>query len=77
MKCDMCESDPPLAEPMCVQWCLSDALTYEEREEEVEEEEEKREEMEIGLESMVKKYGLQKIMDTVARISLSKKGQKQ
>ena len=71
LKCDMCESDPPLSEPMCVQWCLSDALTYEEREEE-EEEEEKLEEMEIGLESMVNKYGLEKIIDTVAR--MSKKG---
>jgi benzoyl-CoA reductase subunit BamC len=76
LKCDMCESDPPLAEPMCVQWCLADALTYEEREEEVEEEEEKREEMEIGLESMANKYGLQKIMDTVARMLVSKKGLK-
>ena len=76
LKCDMCESDPPLPEPMCVQWCLADALTYEEREEEVEEEEEKREEMEIGLESLANKYGLQKIMDTVARMSMSKKGLK-
>jgi benzoyl-CoA reductase subunit BamC len=75
LKCDMCESDPPLAEPMCVQWCLADALTYEEREEEVEEEEEKQEEMEIGLESLANKYGLKKIMDTIARMSLSKKGQ--
>ncbi len=75
LKCDMCESDPPLAEPMCVQWCLADALTYEEREEEVEEEE-KREEMEIGLESLANKYGLQKIMDTLARMSMSKKGLK-
>ena len=73
LKCDMCESDPPLAEPMCVQWCLADSLTYEEREEEVEEEE-KREEMEIGLESLSNKYGLQKIMDTLARMSMSKKG---
>jgi len=76
LKCDMCESDPPLAEPMCVQWCLANALTYEEREEEVEEEEEKREEIETGLESMAKKYGLQKIMDAVARMSMSKKGLK-
>ena len=74
LKCDMCESDPPLAEPMCVQWCLTDALTYEEREEETEEEEEKREEMEIGLESLANRYGLQKIMDTIARMSMSKKG---
>jgi benzoyl-CoA reductase subunit BamC len=76
LKCDMCESDPPLEEPMCVQWCLADALTYEEKEEEVEEEEEKREEMEIGLEALANKYGLQKIMETVARMSMSKKGLK-
>jgi len=76
LKCDMCESDPPLEEPMCVQWCLVDALTYEEREEEVEEEEKKPEEMETALESLAKKYGLQKVMDTVARMSISKKGSK-
>jgi benzoyl-CoA reductase subunit BamC len=74
LKCDMCESDPPLEEPMCVQWCLADALTYEEREEEAEEGEEKREEMEIGLESLANKYGLQKLMDTITRMSLSQKG---
>ena len=71
LKCDMCESDPPLAEPMCVQWCLNDALIYEEREEEVEEQE-KLEDMEIGLEALANRYGLQKVMDTVAR--MSKKG---
>ncbi len=56
-------------EPLCVQWCITDALTYEEREEEVEEEEE-QEEMEIGLEALADKYGLDKIMDTVARMSM-------
>ncbi|MEK6622084.1 MAG: (4Fe-4S)-binding protein, partial [Planctomycetota bacterium] len=71
LKCDMCEDDPPLSEPLCVQMCQFDALTYEEREEEVIEEE-KLGEMEIGLESLANKYGLQKIMDTVAR--MSKKG---
>ena len=71
LKCDMCESDPPLSAPMCVQWCLNDALTYEEREEEGEEEV-KLDEMEIGLEALAGKYGLQKVMDTVAR--MSKKG---
>jgi len=68
LKCDMCESDPPLAEPMCVQWCLNGALIYEEREEEVEEEA-KPEEMEIGLEVLAKKFGLQQVMDAVARMS--------
>jgi len=70
LKCDMCEDDPPLTEPLCVQACVFDALTYIEREEEVEEEEEAREELDIGLESLVNKYGLQKIMDTVDRMSM-------
>ena len=69
LKCDMCEDAEE--EPLCVQWCINDALIYEEREEEVEEEE-KPGDVEIGLESLVDKYGLQKIMDTVAR--MSKKG---
>ena len=69
LKCDMCEDDPPQEEPLCVQWCLNDALIYEEREEEVEEEI-KLEDMEIGLESMVDKYGLQKVIDAVARMSM-------
>jgi benzoyl-CoA reductase subunit BamC len=68
LKCDMCEDDPPLDEPLCVKWCLNDALIYEVREEDTEEEV-KLEEMEIGLVSMVDKYGLQKVIDAVARIS--------
>jgi benzoyl-CoA reductase subunit BamC len=68
LKCDMCEDDPAQEEPLCVQWCLNDALTYEEREEEAEEEA-TLEDMEIGLESMVDKYGLQKIVDALARMS--------
>jgi len=68
LKCDMCESDPSLSEPMCVQWCLADALIYEEREEEVEVVEEP-EEVEIGLEAMANKFGWQKILDTAARMS--------
>jgi benzoyl-CoA reductase subunit BamC len=73
LKCDMCESDPTLEKPLCVQWCITDALTYEEREEEAEEEA-KPEDVEIGLESLVEKYGLEKVAETVARLSLSKKG---
>jgi benzoyl-CoA reductase subunit BamC len=68
LKCDMCEDDPTLTEPLCVQWCLAGALIYEEREEEVEEEV-KQDEMEIGLKSLVDKYGKQKIVDALARMS--------
>jgi benzoyl-CoA reductase subunit BamC len=73
LRCDMCEAEPPLSEPMCVQVCDFDVLTYEEREEEGTEEE-KQEEMEIAFESLAQKYGLAKVMDTVARMSMSKKG---
>jgi benzoyl-CoA reductase subunit BamC len=65
----MCEDDPAQETPLCVQWCLSDALIYEEREEEVDEEV-KLEEMEIGLESLVDKHGLQKVLDAIARMSI-------
>jgi len=68
LTCDMCESDPPQEKPLCVQWCINDALIYEEREEEVDEDL-KLDEMETGVESLVNKYGLQKIADTVARLS--------
>ena len=70
LKCDMCEDDPPLEEPMCVQVCPHDALTYEEREEECEEEEEEvREELEIGLEALTKKHGMRKVIDALTRMS--------
>ncbi|MCX5824399.1 MAG: (4Fe-4S)-binding protein [Deltaproteobacteria bacterium] len=65
LKCDMCEGEE---EPLCVKWCINDALVCEEREEE-EEEEVKPGDVEIGVESMVDKYGLQKVMDAVARMS--------
>ncbi|MCF8114555.1 MAG: (4Fe-4S)-binding protein, partial [Desulfotignum sp.] len=69
LKCDMCEGED---EPLCVKWCLVDALTLEEREEEVEEQEE-IEDLEIGLESLADKYGMQTIMDTLARMSTDDK----
>ena len=69
LKCDMCEGEE---QPLCVKWCINDALIYEAREEEVEEEA-KPEEIEIGLEALADKHGLQKLLDTVAR--MSKKGE--
>jgi len=69
LKCDMCESEPPLEEPMCVKWCLNDALIYEVREEEVEEGEPQAE-LQIGVESLVDRFGLQKLQDTIARMAV-------
>ena len=69
MKCDMCESDPSIEEPLCVQWCLADALTYEEREVEVEEEIEDLEEVDIGLQALANRHGWSKVIDAVNRMS--------
>jgi benzoyl-CoA reductase subunit BamC len=74
LKCDMCEGEE---KPKCVEWCLNDVLTYEEREEEVEEgvDTDKGTEMaviEAGVESLIHKYGFDKIANTVAR--MGKKG---
>jgi benzoyl-CoA reductase subunit BamC len=72
LKCDMCEDIPEVDEPLCVKWCGVDALIYEEREVEVEEDEEKDEkvkvgEIELGLDTMVERYGLQKVKDVIAQ----------
>ena len=70
LKCDMCEHED---EPICVKWCLVHALTYEEREEEREETETPQpNEMEVGLQALASKHGLQKVMDIVNR--MAKKG---
>ena len=74
LQCDMCESNPPLEEPWCVKVCGCDALTYAEKEVEVTQEKVEQEEIEIGLESLIDKYGMQTIMNSVDR--MSKKGNK-
>ena len=69
LRCDMCEGED---EPLCVKWCLTDVLTYEEREVWVEEEteEKKHEELHTGLEVLADKYGRDKLMDAVARMNV-------
>jgi benzoyl-CoA reductase subunit BamC len=67
LKCDMCEDVPPISEPMCVQMCGRGCLTYSEREEEVVEEEVTRGEMEMGIESLIKKYGAEVVSKAVSR----------
>ncbi len=71
LKCDMCESDPPLEEPVCVTWCFVDALTYEEMEVEAEEEEEVKE-LDVAIESLVDRYGWEPLLDAISRLYLSK-----
>lgn len=65
LKCDMCEGEE---EPMCVQVCRPGALTCIEQEKE-REEEPAMSEVETGLQSLVNRHGLQKVMNTITRIS--------
>jgi len=73
LKCDMCEDEPSLSEPWCVQACTFGALIYKETQEERKEEPEKLAELKIGLESLISKYGSQKVMDGFNRMSVSQK----
>jgi len=68
LRCDMCEGED---EPWCVKWCLTDVLVYEEREEWVEEDKEevKQEQLDIGLDSLADKYGLDQLKDAMARLT--------
>ncbi|MCU0692119.1 MAG: hypothetical protein MUF54_12015, partial [Polyangiaceae bacterium] len=72
LKCDMCESDPSLTEPLCVQWCLADALTYEVTQQEVSAEEPQADDVDVGLEALADKHGWHKVLDAVARMSARK-----
>ena len=67
LKCDMCESDPTLEQPLCVQWCLAEALVYEEREEEVTEER-AVDDVDISLEALAHKHGWPTVLDAVGRL---------
>lgn len=67
LSCDMCESEPDLKEPLCVRWCLAEALIYEEREEAVAEKVE-QDKLELGLEFLANEYGMDKLLDSVARM---------
>ncbi len=70
LKCDMCEGDSTIEEPACVQVCRVDALTYEEKEVEVEEETEGgMDELDLGLESLINRYGFHQVMETMIKRS--------
>ena len=70
LKCDMCEDEPPLAEPLCVTVCQPGCLTYEVRQVATEVDElAEREAMERGLEALVNQHGLEALIDNVKRLS--------
>ena len=66
LRCDMCEGEEV---PLCVQVCGPGVLIYVEREEEVGEDQPQLGDVEIGIGSMIDKYGLQQVLDTIARMA--------
>ena len=72
LKCDMCESVPPLSEPLCVTACQPGCLTYEARQVKTEVNvQETQEAMERGLESLLNKYGIEAV---IGSLNLTSKG---
>ncbi len=70
LKCDMCESVPPLAKPMCVEACKAEALTYVEKEVEQEEKPQQTQgQFEIGLESLVNQFGVEAVLEKLIQMS--------
>lgn len=67
LKCDMCEDeDDGEKEPLCVRECPRGCLTYEETY--AAQAEVKLDEMETVMKSLVDKYGLHKLVDSITRI---------
>ena len=71
LKCDMCESIPPLAKPMCVEVCEAQALIYSERQVETKPQEE-RGQIEIGLDSLISEFGVEAVLQRLAQITNQK-----
>ena len=70
LKCDMCEDEPPLAEPLCVTVCQPGCLTYEVRQVETQVDElEELKAMERGLESLLHQHGIEAVIDRLKRLS--------
>ena len=69
LSCDMCQNDPTLEKPMCVQWCLAEALVYETREIPVADDEVTKDELEVGVAALVNNFGMEKLLDIVNRMS--------
>jgi Fe-S-cluster-containing hydrogenase component 2 len=74
LKCDMCGEDPEQV-PLCVQICSRDALTYAIREREVESDEKEQhiwQTMEMGLKSLERRYGFEKVKNALFRLAEKK-----
>ncbi|OIQ96634.1 hypothetical protein GALL_213370 [mine drainage metagenome] len=73
LKCDMCESTPPLKQPWCVEVCGEEALTYSEREVPREEPSAAAPgQLEIGLEALMRQHGMEAVIARLQELSKEK-----
>ena len=75
LKCDMCESDPTIKTPKCVEWCLAEALVFEEREVE-DGKAPSVDDVDIGLRALAGVHGWPKVMDAASRLGGAGTGKK-
>jgi benzoyl-CoA reductase subunit BamC len=68
LKCDMCEENPEGVEPWCVQWCITDALIYEEHAAEATEDVQLPD-LQTGLAALIDTYGLAEVLATASRLA--------
>jgi benzoyl-CoA reductase subunit BamC len=70
LKCDMCEDEPPLAEPLCVTVCEADCLVYRERRlEPGEDSVPAAEASERGVLALVSRHGLAAVIEALDRVA--------
>ena len=70
LKCDMCEDEPPLAEPLCVTVCQPGCLTYAVRRQDTEVNAlVERETMEKGLAALVSQHGIETVIENLERLA--------
>jgi benzoyl-CoA reductase subunit BamC len=70
LKCDMCEDEPALAEPLCVTVCQPGCLTYVLRQLEAQiDEVHELQAMERGLESLVNEHGMGAVIESMKRLA--------
>lgn len=70
LKCDMCEDEPALAQPLCVTVCLPGCLTYEVRQLQTEvDEASEQDALARGLESLAIQHGVDAVIDKLKRRS--------
>jgi benzoyl-CoA reductase subunit BamC len=67
LKCDMCEDEPPLAEPLCVTVCEAQCLVYRERPLEAAADQSAGEAAERGVVALVQQHGLAAVIEHLQR----------